>query len=56
MFIREFDFFDKVILIFGVLFFFLKEECRVGIRRYEFIFYGMGGYVGCKVNLIFYLW
>lgn len=56
MFTREFDFFDKVTSISGVLFPLPKEERRAGIRRYDFIFHGMGGYVGCKVNLTLYLW
>lgn len=35
MFRREFDFFDKVTSISGVLFPLPKEERRAGIRRYH---------------------
>lgn len=38
MFQREFDFFDKVTSISGVLFPVPKEERRAGIRRYISIF------------------
>lgn len=39
LFKREFDFFDKVTSISGVLFPLSKEERRAGIRRYSSNFY-----------------